>query len=300
VLAGDTTHYYAKSGFETLSYTDDRGKEKKKSQSKTTKNCRCTDKEECPHPWQLADQGAGTIVKAYNRYIWGHKASILGLPLQGIPLDAVAVCDAPTFDGETLYPHVQRLFEKLPQVSAWIDTIIYDSAADSQPLREKFEKDFQIRLRASINPRRKKPVVQNLPRGMEKITPYGNLICRAGFEMDYKGMRHEAERFIYEAPLDENQQSRCLTCEHKPVCSPVSKKGRTVTIPFSLLPHIDTNDPPMARRFKAMMTRRPSVERMIKRLKCDLSDDRLKKRGTTSFQAYLDKTMIAFHILLRR
>jgi len=48
----------------------------------------------------------------------------------------------------------------------------------------------------------------------------------------------------------------------------------------------------MAKRFEAIMTRRPSVERMIKRLKCDLNDDRLKKRGNRSFQAYLDKTMI--------
>ncbi len=33
---------------------------------------------------------------------------------------------------------------------------------------------------------------------------------------------------------------------------------------------------------------------MIKRLKCDLGDDRLTKRGNASFQAYLDKTMICF------
>jgi hypothetical protein len=72
-----------------------------------------------------------------------------------------------------------------------------------------------------------------------------------------------------------------------------------VTIPFTTLSHIDPKDPPMAKRFKAMMTRRPSVERIIKRLKCDLSDDRLKKRGNAAFQAYLDKTLIAFHILLR-
>jgi hypothetical protein len=63
--------------------------------------------------------------------------------------------------------------------------------------------------------------------------------------------------------------------------------------------HINPADPPMANRFRAMMTRRSSVERMIKRLKCDLSDDRLKKRGNAAFQAYLDKTMIAFHMLLR-
>ena len=55
----------------------------------------------------------------------------------------------------------------------------------------------------------------------------------------------------------------------------------------------------MAKRFKAIMRRRPSVERMIKRLKCDLGDDRLSKRGNESFQAYLDKTMIAYHLLLR-
>jgi hypothetical protein len=300
VLAGDTTHYYAHSGFKTIAYIDDKGKEKKKSQSKTTKNCRCEEKENCPHPWQLADEGAGTIVKAHNRYIWGHKASILGLPLQGIPLDAVAVSDAATFDGETFFPHVQRLFENLPEVDTWIDTVLYDSACDNKALKKKFAKELGIRLRASVNPRRKKPVTQNLPRGMSKITPYGTLICKAGWEMDYKGMRHETEKFIYQAPLDENHHSRCLSCDHKPVCCPLSKKGRVVTIPFSLLSHIDPNDPPMARRFKAMMTMRPSVERMIKRLKCDLADDRLSKRGNASFQAYLDKTMIAFHLLLRR
>ena len=72
-----------------------------------------------------------------------------------------------------------------------------------------------------------------------------------------------------------------------------------MNISFDKLPHINPADPPMAKRFRAMMTRRPSVERMIKRLKCDLSDDRLKKRGNAAFQAYLDKTMIAFHMPLR-
>ncbi|MES9858980.1 MAG: hypothetical protein ABW166_20620 [Sedimenticola sp.] len=47
------------------------------------------------------------------------------------------------------------------------------------------------------------------------------------------------------------------------------------------------------------MIRRPSVERMIKRLKCDLGDDRLSKRGNDSFQAYLDKTLTSYHLLIR-
>ncbi len=155
-LVGDTTHFHAYSGFETVTYIDEKGKEQRKSQSKTTKNCRCEDKDNCEHPWELADDGAGTIVKAFNKYIWGHKASILGLPMQGIPLDAIAVADAATHDGETFFPHVVRLFAQYPEIKSWIDTVLYDSACDSQPLKDKFRDQLGIALKASLNPRRKK------------------------------------------------------------------------------------------------------------------------------------------------
>jgi len=156
-----------------------------------------------------------------------------------------------------------------------------------------------LELKASLNPRRQKEVTNGLPRGMEKITPYGVVICKDGHEMDYKGMRYENEKFIYYAPTDTDGESVCSTCSHQIECCPNSLTGRMVNISFGLLPHIDTEDPPMAKRFKAIMTRRPSVERMIKRLKCDMSDDRLSKRGNLAFQAYLDKSMIAFHLLLQ-
>jgi hypothetical protein len=298
-LVGDTTHFHAYSGFETVTYIDKKGKEKRKSQSKTTKNCRCEDKDNCEHPWELADDGAGTIVKAFNKYIWGHKASILGLPMQGIPLDAVAVADAATHDGETFFPHVVRLFAQYPQVKSWIETVLYDSACDSRLLKDKFRDKLGIELKASLNPRRKKTVTENLPKGMKKLTAYGNLVCNADFEMDYKGSRYNTEKFIYQAPLDVNGTSVCDNCEQKQRCCPYAQNGRIVQVSFNMLPHIYSQDPPMAKRFKAIMTLRPSVERMIKRLKCDLGDDRLKKRGNASFQAYLDKTMTAFHILLR-
>ncbi|KJU82866.1 hypothetical protein MBAV_004940, partial [Candidatus Magnetobacterium bavaricum] len=48
-LVGDTMHYHACSGFETVHYTDDNGKEHKKSQSKLTKNCRWEDRDNCEH-----------------------------------------------------------------------------------------------------------------------------------------------------------------------------------------------------------------------------------------------------------
>lgn len=299
-LVGDTTHYYAYSSFETVTYLDEKGKERTKSQSKLTKSCRCEDRENCRHPWQQRDEGAGTIVKSNKKMYWGHKASILGYPQQGVPLDAAAVCDAATFDGKTLYPHVVRVFDELPEIKNDIERVLYDSACDDEKLKAQFRDELDIELKASLNPRRKKEITEDLPRGMEKITPYGTVICVAGQEMDYKGMRIENEKFIYGPPLDPYGRPLCLTCEHKVDCCPKANGGRIINISFDLLPHIDTDDPPMAKRFKAIMTRRPSVERMIKRLKMDLGDDRLTKRGNAAFQAYLDKTMIAFHILLRR
>ncbi len=299
-LVGDTTHYYARSGFEVVKFLDENGKEKTKSQSKLTKNCRCANRDTCGHPWVFADDGAGTVVKSSNKMYWAHKASFIGFPRQSIVLDAVAISDASTHDGETLYPHVVKLFRDLPEIIPGIDTILYDSASDDKQLKEEFQKEFGIELKASLNPRRKKEVTANLPRGIEKITPYAVAICTGGHEMEYKGMRYENEKFIYQAPKNSDGFAVCFTCQYQSACCPNSSiSGRTINIPFDLLPHIDTNDPPMGKRFKAIMSRRPSVERMIKRIKCDLGDDRLTKRGNDAFQAYLDKTLIAYHILLR-
>jgi len=41
------------------------------------------------------------------------------------------------------------------------------------------------------------------------------------------------------------------------------------------------------------------VERTIKRIKCDLGDPHLAKRGNEAFQARLDKSLIALHLLVR-
>ncbi len=76
--------------------------------------------------------------------------------MQGIPLDAIAVADAATHDGETFFPHVVRLFAQYPEIKSWIDTVLYDSACDSQPLKDKFRDQLGIALKASLNPRRKK------------------------------------------------------------------------------------------------------------------------------------------------
>lgn len=299
-LVGDTTHYHAYSSFETLTYEDEKGNTQKKSQSKTTKGCRCEDWSSCPHEWALSDDGAGTVVKSKTKMYWGHKASVIGLPQQGVALDAVAIMDAASHDGQTFLPHAKDVFARYPELTASTERVLYDSACDDAELKARFKEELGVDLKASFNPRRSKPITEGLPRGIQKITPYGVPLCLAGHEFDYKGCRYENEKFIYEAPHHEDGTSVCLGCpERAGCCNRSAQSGRTITVSFDTLPQIDSNDPPMAKRFKAIMRRRPSVERMIKRLKCDLGDDRLSKRGNESFQAYLDKTMIAYHLLLR-
>ena len=275
---GDTTHYHAYSGFETLSYEDEKGNIKKKSQSKATKGCRCEDWSSCCHAWELSDEGAGTIVKSKTKMFWGHKASVIGLPKQGIAIDAVAIADAATHDGQTFLPHVQKVFEQYPQLGTSVERVLYDSACDDAELKARFCDELGVELKASFNPRRSKAVTKDLPRGIEKITPYGVPICLSGYELDYKGIRYDSEKFIYEAPRQADGTSVCAGChERATCCNRTTQCGRTVTVSFDTLAHIDPHDPPMAKRFKAIMSRRPSVERMIKRLKCDLGDDRLEQ-----------------------
>jgi len=298
-VVGDTTHYHAYANFEVVKGKDETGKKITKSQSKVTKNCRCENQQECEHEYVLSDDGAGTIVKSGNKMYFGHKASVVGFPSQGIPLDVRAVSDAATNDGETFFPHIQDFFLNIPSIKPHIKKALYDSACYRDDVKTQFKEEFGIDLKASINPRRKQTIEKELPRGMNKLTPYGELICNEGIEMEYQGIRLKSESFIYGAPKDDNGKVSCNTCCQKEECCPKAMKGRTVNIPFYLLPHIDETDPPMGKRFKALMTRRPSVERMIKRLKCDLGDDRLNKRGNSSFQAYLDKTLLAYQILIR-
>ena len=197
------------------------------------------------------------------------------------------------------YHILKLLVETYPDLKNATGIVLYDSAADDAELKIKIKKELGLNLKTSLNPRAKKNVTKDLPRGMQNITPYGNVICLAGKEMDYQGIRYSDEKYIYGAPKLEDGKSACTICPQKNECCPKAQKGRIVTIAFDLMPHINPNDPPMAKRFKAMMKLRPSVERMIKTIKCDLADSQLKVRGNLAFQAYLDKILVAYHYLLR-
>lgn len=295
----DTTHYEAYSSFEVVEYLDEKGRAQKKSAAKLTKRCGCKDRQGCPHPWEYSDEGAGTVVKSSGRMYWAHKASLLSLPGQGVALDACAVTDAASHDRQTVVASLERLYATQPMTREWFDTLLDDGAADEEPLRKELRENFGLRLVCSTNARARKAVTAGLPRGVAQITPAGEPVCMAGHPFDYRGVRWETEVFLFGPPLASSGEARCTGCSLKLQCCPRADAGRHLSLRFDRLPQVNPEDPPLAKRFRAMLARRTSIERVIKILKCDLGGKDLSKRGNVAFQARLDKTLIAYHILLR-
>jgi len=74
--------------------------------------------------------------------------------------------------------------------------------------------------------------------------------------------------------------------------------ARQITVPFQRLPWIDPKFPQLSRRFARAMADRTAIERLHKLMKYDYGDEQLTKRGNAAFQARLDKTVLAMHVIL--
>lgn len=274
----------------------------RKSQSKTVKNCRCLGRHTCSHDWVQSDPGAGTVVKGTptgKKMYWAHKAAILSTT-SGIPLDAHALTDAATHDGEPVVAHLETFFQTYPKMKGVFTNLLADTAYDDEATKEKVEDRFGLIMRTPVNPRSIRTRTEALGRGMKSLSPVGTLTCQADREMPYKGASFKRERFLYDPPRLGSGEVACHTCPLRKICCRSDNAvGRQVEIPFALLPHIDPGEPPMAKRFKVLMRRRTAVERAIKRIKLDFGDDRLTRRGNLAFQAHLDRSLIAFHLMLR-
>ena len=273
-------------------------KPRKKSHPKTTKACRCRDREHCPHPWINADEGAGTVVKSTGKMYWAHKASTLGFPGQQVLLDAAAMSDAASHDSTSLFPHLNRLFGLHPDFRGVVNRVLDDGAADDQELKERLKAEFGIDLFASINPRSRQPIRDDLPLGVDHITPTGTPVCQAGCPFDFIGCRHDTERFLFRAPRDAQGVPVCQACPQRPGCYRGADGARQITVPFERLPWIDPKHPQLSRRFALAMAGRTAIERLHKLMKYDYGDERLTKRGNDAFQARLDKTVLAMHLVL--
>jgi hypothetical protein len=273
-------------------------KKKRKSHPRTTKNCRCSDREHCDHAWINADEGAGTVVKSTGKMYWAHKASTLCFANQEVLLDAVALNDSASHDSQSVVPHLSRLLNRHPDLKGIVTRVLDDGAADDPALKLEIKTTLGIELLAPINPRRRGPIRDGLPRGIDHLTPRGVPVCQAGFPFELLGFRQSTERFIFTAPETTPGESVCLGCAFRDDCYRGESGGRRVTIAAGRLPWLDQDFPQLSKRFGKAMARRTGIERIHKLMKFDRGDDRLTKRGTSSFQARLDKTLLAMHVLL--
>ena len=273
-------------------------KKKRKSHPRTTKNCRCSDRQHCDHVWINADAGAGTVVKSTGKMYWGHKASTLSFAQQEVLLDAVAMSDAASHDSQSLVPHLSRLLRRHPDLRGLVTRVLDDGAADDPKLKASIREQFGIELLAPINPRRRQPIRGALPRGIDHLTPRGVPVCEAGYPFGLLGFRKATEHFLFRAPQDAEGKSVCQGCSLRAGCYRGQSGGRVATISADRLPWLDRELPQLSKRFAKAMARRTSIERLHKLMKFDLGDDRLTKRGNDTFQARLDKTLLAMHVLL--
>ncbi|MEK7863993.1 MAG: transposase, partial [Chloroflexota bacterium] len=276
------------------------GKPRRKSHPRTTKNCRCREREGCPHPWISADAGAGTVVKTGGVMHWAHKASTLCFAGQGVLLDAVSMTDAATHDSKSVEPHLSRLFARFPELKGVVVGLLDDGAADDRDLKDRVAKDFDVELVTSQNPRGRKPLTKDLPRGIEKVTPTGTPICLAKLPMDFVGCRHTTGHFIFAAPDAEDGRPACEGCPLKARCCRPGTERRQASIAFERLPWLDPVLPQLSQRFTTLMAQRTVIERVHNLMKHVFGESRLRKRGTASAQATLDKTLWAMHVVLAR
>ena len=231
---------------------------------------------------------------------WAHKAALLSTGPDGIPLHGMPMSDAASHDVHALFPHLKQLFEDHPELVGKFSNILADSAWDDEVLKQRVKTEFGLNLKTPVNPRGIKTLIEGLGRGMKTLSPTGALTCDAGRVMEYLGIRFQTENFLYGPPKLENGQVACATCPLRATCCRGDTEGgRCVAVKFEQLPHIDPGDPPMARRFKAIMRKRTAIERAIKRIKFDFGDDHLTRRGNDAFQAHIDRSLIAFHLMLR-
>jgi len=153
-------------------------------------------------------------------------------------------------------------------------------------------------LLAPVNPRGRQPLTEGLGRGIDHITGSGTPICKEGYPFELLGCRQETEQFIFRAPKDDEGKFVCQTCPVKDGCYRGDDGGRQVTVAFDLLPWIDPQFPQSSKRFQKVMAKRTAIERLHKLMKYDYGDGRLTKRGNVSFQALLDKTLLAMHVVI--
>ena len=229
---------------------------------------------------------------------WAHKASTLGFAGQEVLLDAVAMTDAASHDSQSLLPHLDRLLTLHPELNGKITRLLDDSAADDEDIKKRLARKYHIELLvAPQSPRaqahREGPSARHRPHPST-----GTPVCVQGIPLDFLGCRHATGQFLFRAPQGSDGKPVCEGCPIKSSCCRDGGSRRQIALPFARLPWLDPRFPQLPRRFQKAYARRTVIERIHKLMKYDFGDERLTKRGNKAFQARLDKTLLAMHLVV--
>jgi len=113
------------------------------------------------------------VAKSTGKMYWAHNASTLSFADQEVLLDAVALNDVASHNSQSLVPHFSRLLAWHPDLKGVLRRVLDDGAADDPKLKSKIKTMFGIEFLAPINPRRRGPIRDDLPRGIDHLTSRG-------------------------------------------------------------------------------------------------------------------------------
>ena len=302
-LAFDTTHIAANSHCGNKVPDDAKVEEGKKPRHRKVpllrKTCGCgkAQWETCEHSWTPTDQGAAVVVKGPTRVYWAHKASVATFGRSEVPLDVRVLQYAAEHDGKTLVPHLELMRRDFPEALAALRHVVADDAYKSNHTAvSRF--DENVRLTVPVHPNRQsKADVAAHFAGIDRFTPVGVPVCKAGHRFEMRGRDITDERFIWTAPDDAQGHSACASCPLAATCLE-SGTRRHIRVRRQDFPQIDWDHPQHLARNRARYGQRTGVERAIKRIKVDLGGEHLTHRDSLRVQAHLDRKLLILHLLL--
>jgi hypothetical protein len=300
VLSFDTTHIVAASGCCSVKPepTEKVPEPKSRKVGRLQKLCDCGKDawDACHHPWEQTDPGAAVVVKGPTRKYWAHKASIVTTGRTDIPL-SIRVCNyAATPDGKTLLPHMAELATDLPRAIEVATTAVADAVYRGNKEEAKGLHDLDVIV--GITGRTTRSSLASRYPGIDRFTPAGVPVCRQEHGFEFRGRDIKAERFIWQAPSDDNGAPVCTGCPFAATCLLSGGKQRHLRVHRADFPQIDWDHPQHQALHKATYSLRTGVERGIKRIKKDLGGEHLNRRGASRVQAHLDRRMLVLHLLL--
>jgi hypothetical protein len=268
------------------------------------KSCReCKYIQTCPHP-QLIDPTAGWYQKSSYKGSHAHMLCFSQLAHSGAPF-AFVVLNGKSGESNSLEPLLRKGAEVHPDFD--IRHVNADGIFNTAPSRQAVKAVYpDANLHSPVHAGRRKEI-EDVARGVEKITPKGTVICEAGHAMVLLGQDRRTDSYCFACPVYNPKARRSLektqaptppsTCSCKNICSPTSTQGRFVRIPRALLPQLDSALPQGSYRFWRYYHLRTKIERLFGRLKERFLMKIYSLRGQLSIEALASKLCATLHVL---